>query len=53
MIAIKQVTTKERCDSCSAKAQYEVTFSLGMLYFCNHHFKENEKAFKYKLVSRD
>jgi hypothetical protein len=53
MTEVSKVNTSERCDSCPARAQYEVIFSLGMLYFCNHHFKENEKAFKYKLVSRD
>ncbi|CAB4153288.1 hypothetical protein UFOVP621_65 [uncultured Caudovirales phage] len=53
MTEISKVDTFERCDSCSARAQYEVSFSSGMLYFCGHHFKQNEKAFKYKLVSRD
>jgi hypothetical protein len=53
MIVINQVTTSESCDSCSARAQYEVTFSSGILYFCGHHFKQNEKSFKYTLVSRD
>lgn len=44
MIVIKQVTTKERCDSCPAKAHYRITLSTGKLYFCRHHYNKNEEA---------
>ena len=33
----------ERCDSCSAKAQFIVFLLSGELYFCGHHFKRNKE----------
>jgi hypothetical protein len=41
----KIITPKDYCDRCIAKAAYMVVFLSGDLYFCGHHFRENEKHF--------
>ena len=33
-----------RCDRCNAQAQFLAERDTLMLYFCNHHGKENLKA---------
>jgi len=33
-----------KCDICPARAVHETTFASGPLYFCNHHFVENQEA---------
>ena len=33
-----------KCDVCPARAMHESNFSTGSLYFCNHHFEENQAA---------
>jgi len=33
----------ERCDACSAKAQFVVFLSNGQLFFCGHHFRKNKE----------
>jgi len=44
MIVIKEVVTKERCDSCPARATFRITLETGKLYFCTHHFNEHKDA---------
>jgi hypothetical protein len=39
-----ELTSEDRCDSCSAAAQVVVTFSSGTLMFCGHHAKKNKTA---------
>jgi hypothetical protein len=41
----KIIQPKDRCDRCIAKAAYMVVFTSGDLYFCGHHFRENEQHF--------
>jgi len=38
------ISIQERCDSCIQKALHMATFASGPLYFCGHHFRENERA---------
>jgi len=33
-----RLSNQERCDSCDARAYWEIGFSSGPLNFCNHHF---------------
>lgn len=46
----KVITAYDRCDRCIAKAVYMVVFNNGDLYFCAHHFRENEDAFMEKAL---
>jgi hypothetical protein len=36
------LTETERCDQCGAQSYYMVSFEYGTLFFCHHHYKENE-----------
>lgn len=36
------ITTKDRCDLCSAQAYVHVFFEVGELLFCNHHYKKGK-----------
>lgn len=44
-VSKKIIQPQDRCDSCIAKAAYVVAFSAGSLYFCGHHFRNNEEYF--------
>ena len=37
------ITGKDRCDLCSAQAYVHVTFEVGDLMFCNHHYKKGKE----------
>jgi hypothetical protein len=41
----KVIQPQDRCDRCIAKAVYMVVFLSGDLYFCGHHFRDNEDHF--------
>jgi hypothetical protein len=34
------ITTKDRCDKCSAQAMVRAKLTTGELYFCGHHARE-------------
>ena len=36
------LTAIDRCDSCQAQAYYLVSFLVGELLFCRHHFLKDE-----------
>lgn len=36
------ITTKDRCDLCSAQAYVHVYFEVGDLMFCNHHYHKGK-----------
>jgi hypothetical protein len=38
------VGVREQCDKCSARAQFGVFFSTGVLTFCAHHYNEQADA---------
>lgn len=44
-VSKKIIQPRDLCDSCVAKAAYVVVFSAGSLYFCGHHFRNNEEYF--------
>lgn len=39
------VTAKERCDACPSQSYYMVVFETGELFFCRHHYLQNEASF--------
>ena len=39
-----QETGRVQCDSCSARAIYEVILPYGDLAFCRHHYNKNTVA---------
>ena len=39
----RELTAHDRCDRCGHQAYYLTVFDSGELYFCYHHFKENEE----------
>jgi hypothetical protein len=41
----KVIQPQDRCDRCIGKAVYMVVFASGDLYFCGHHFRDNEDHF--------
>lgn len=44
-VSEKIIQPQDRCDRCIAKAAYMVSFASGDLYFCGHHFRDNEDVF--------
>ena len=42
------LTALDRCDSCQAQAYYLVSFLVGELLFCRHHWLENELTLREK-----
>ena len=42
------LTALDRCDSCNAQAYYLVSFLVGELLFCRHHWLENELTLREK-----
>lgn len=39
----RSLTAKDRCDSCSAAAKAEFTFTSGTLHLCGHHTRHGLK----------
>jgi hypothetical protein len=35
-----------RCDRCGSRAYFMTVFDSGDLYFCRHHFIQNEEALR-------
>ena len=49
----RQLKLADRCDRCGAQAFVIVKGVSGELYFCGHHYGQNEKAlvkFAYEIV---
>ena len=42
------LTALDRCDTCSAQAYYLVSFLVGELLFCRHHFLKDELTLREK-----
>ena len=42
------LTAIDRCDSCQAQAYYLVSFLVGELLFCRHHFLKDELVLREK-----
>jgi len=38
------ILTRETCDRCPAVAQFRTFLTSGELFFCAHHYAENEQA---------
>lgn len=50
------LNASDRCDTCSARAYYEVTLPIGeskvgKLLFCAHHFRKGEQRLREKALS--
>lgn len=41
-LELEWYTPDERCDACLAQSYFMVVFDSGNLFFCNHHYNENE-----------
>ena len=49
----RQLNLADRCDRCGAQAFVIVKGVSGELYFCGHHYNQNEKAlvkFAYEII---
>ena len=49
----RQLKLADRCDRCGAQAFVLVKGVSGELYFCGHHYTQNEKAlvkFAYEVI---
>lgn len=44
VLELEPVVTIEFCDKCSARAQVQVKFTFGSLWFCFHHYNKSAKA---------
>lgn len=42
----------DRCDSCSARAYWEVSMESGNLVFCNHHYNRFSAKFADRPVTQ-
>lgn len=46
----RELTLRDRCDSCGAAARVIATFSTGELMFCGHHARLHDKVLESKAV---
>jgi hypothetical protein len=44
VLDLDSTVTVEFCDKCSARAQVQVEFQFGSLWFCFHHYNKSAKA---------
>jgi hypothetical protein len=47
------MNANDRCDKCYAQAYYLTKLEQGYLYWCRHHFLENEamlRAYSYEVI---
>jgi len=44
VLDLESTVTIEFCDKCSARAQVQVEFEFGSLWFCFHHYNKSAKA---------
>jgi hypothetical protein len=45
-VAEKVLNANDRCDKCGSQAYFAVLLETGELYFCRHHFIQNESILK-------
>lgn len=43
-------TPNEMCDLCTSQSYFMVVLEAGNLFFCNHHFNENEAVLFEKAI---